>query len=65
MRNDDDFRRLRGACDIMAKLRCSGAHINLASLEGGFGESAWGREMKCIAFVNELNYNRMMLLLIL
>lgn len=42
MRNDDDFRRLRGACDIMAKLRCSGAHINLASLEGGFGESAWG-----------------------
>ncbi|CAJ1348254.1 unnamed protein product [Effrenium voratum] len=40
MRSDEDFRRLRGACDIMAKLRCSGAHINLASLEGGFGESA-------------------------
>jgi len=40
MRDNQDFERLRDACDIMAKLRCSGAHINLASLEGGFGESA-------------------------
>lgn len=40
MQNDHDIRRLRGACDIMAKLRCSGAHINLNSLKGGYGESA-------------------------
>ena len=27
MRSDEDFRRLRGACDIMAKLRCAGPKV--------------------------------------
>lgn len=40
MRGEEDFNALREACDIMAHLRCCGAHINLSSLEGGFGESA-------------------------
>lgn len=40
MRGESDFERMRDACDIIANLRCSGTHLNLSSLEGGFGESA-------------------------
>mmetsp|Transcript_53102 Transcript_53102/g.95253 ORF Transcript_53102/g.95253 Transcript_53102/m.95253 type:complete len:933 (-) Transcript_53102:94-2892(-) len=40
LRDEADFRLLRDACDIMAGLRCKGAHLNLSTLEGAFGETA-------------------------